>query len=424
MSKRNLLAALALTVACGGVTEGTEDAPRIASLDPVNGSSEGGTVVTVTGSGFDSTFDHYAVIGGRVVADVTVVDGATVTFPSPPGSPGPADVTVVSFGGSDTLLAGYTYNEAPEVLTIDRELALGSGGGTLTVRGVGFANNVVGDTTVLVGAAPAASVTVVNDSTITAVLGPRDAGDPGFTPLDVSVVNDNGTGTLEASLKYTQPGLVVTNQNGSFSLIDVQQGFLPLSFAATAGARKVALLPDGNVVGRSINNRVIAIDPFSGIAGDGPQINGQVQSLTTDALGTIFVYQGQRLGTLNPSTGVIAPIGAANPGAATQHICIADRNPTSVFYMSDAADGLQSMSKANSSLALIRALTGLPTVQGNVFCKSLAIFDGELYAVFYDRNVDNETMIVVHINVSTGQVTEIDRRGERIRSMFQTPPGY
>jgi LPXTG-motif cell wall-anchored protein len=108
--------------------------PTLLAVSPLAGPTEGGTAITITGTGLASTSG--VTIGGEAVTDLVVVDDSTVTAVTPAGPLGGADVVVRTDAGSTTLADGFTYAEAPEV-------HLGAGtalwGSTLEVDGEGFA---------------------------------------------------------------------------------------------------------------------------------------------------------------------------------------------------------------------------------------------------------------------------------------------
>ena len=74
-----------------------------------SGSVTGGYVVILTGTNFVSGATVVK-FGGRNCALLSVTLGGTrLTATVPPGSPGPVDVTVTTFGGTGTLPGGFTY---------------------------------------------------------------------------------------------------------------------------------------------------------------------------------------------------------------------------------------------------------------------------------------------------------------------------
>ncbi|HEC96944.1 MAG TPA: hypothetical protein ENI58_02095, partial [Nitrospirae bacterium] len=85
--------------------------PVIASITPNAGSVDGGTLVTVAGSGFTS--DTKVLIGGRNPLTLQIVDASTITFKTPPGPEGPANVLVTNVNGDAFLPGGFTYLPGP-----------------------------------------------------------------------------------------------------------------------------------------------------------------------------------------------------------------------------------------------------------------------------------------------------------------------
>ncbi|MTD14456.1 choice-of-anchor G family protein [Nakamurella sp. YIM 132087] len=169
--------------------------PGAASLTPVAGPQAGGTLVTVTGSGFvpgvtTVTSDGTAVPAG----DVTVVNGTTLTYLTPAHAQGPVDVVVSTPGGSSTPPLTFTYNPFPTAAALSPAAGPITGGQLVTVTGTGFvpgATSVTIDGTVI----PAAGVTVSSPTSLTFVTPAHAA-----AAVDVTVDTPNGT---TAPLTYT-----------------------------------------------------------------------------------------------------------------------------------------------------------------------------------------------------------------------------
>src|SRR5690606_11713985 len=164
----------------------------IDAIEPDRGPETGGdeddpdTHVTITGECFTGAT---AVLFGTTPAlAFTVVSDTVITAVPPPGVPGTVDVTVVTpLCGDVDLPDGYEYTPTPPDAT---GLAPTSGpetGGTeVTITGTGFTSPNV--TSVRFGGIPATDVTVVDDTTVTAV-SPAHA--PG--PVIVTVTSAAGT---------------------------------------------------------------------------------------------------------------------------------------------------------------------------------------------------------------------------------------
>jgi hypothetical protein len=185
------------------------DVTTIDEVDPGEGPEAGGNTVTITGSCFTGAT---AVLFGDVPAtDVTVVSDTEITAVAPAGTPGLVDVTVVGAGecaeggedGPGTVPGGYEYLAAPTVSALDPDSGPVTGGTEVTITGKDLLG-VTGADGVIFDGQPAASYTVVNDTTIVAVTpphaaatvdvvvtGPGGASEPSdFTYFPVTVIED------------------------------------------------------------------------------------------------------------------------------------------------------------------------------------------------------------------------------------------
>ena len=89
----------------------SQSPPVITSITPNVGSVEGGSFVTIAGSGFTSDTKVY--IGGNYPPDLRIIDSNTILIKTPPGSEGPADVLVTNINGDAFLPGGFTYLPGP-----------------------------------------------------------------------------------------------------------------------------------------------------------------------------------------------------------------------------------------------------------------------------------------------------------------------
>lgn len=88
------------------------DAPTGDSLTPSSGSTTGGTVVTITGTGFQSTTN---VTFGGVTASFGVINSTTISTITPTNSAGAVDVVITTSAGSVTLTSAFTYVNDPGI---------------------------------------------------------------------------------------------------------------------------------------------------------------------------------------------------------------------------------------------------------------------------------------------------------------------
>jgi len=99
--------------ATGGFTY-TAAPLSISAISPGSGSNDGGTIVSISGSGFTSALTGASVtFGGVAATELTVHDAATLTVKLPPHANGNVDVAVTMGGHTVTALAAFTYEEAP-----------------------------------------------------------------------------------------------------------------------------------------------------------------------------------------------------------------------------------------------------------------------------------------------------------------------
>ena len=150
-------------------------APTISSLTPTQGTTLGGTEVTITGSGFTGAT---AVTFGGSAAAFTVVSPTTITATTPAHAAGTVEVVVSTAGGS-SLPGDFTFVAPPALSGIDPVSGPTAGGTPVTLTGSGF----LPGSTVDFGGAPGTDVTVVNSTTIT-VTSPAHAS--GATPVTVT----------------------------------------------------------------------------------------------------------------------------------------------------------------------------------------------------------------------------------------------
>jgi len=86
-------------------------APTVDAIAPAKGPEDGGTKVTVTGTGFAKGAE--VTFGGQPATDVTVVSDTRITALTPPGAVGPVAVVVTNPDQPPaTVKKGFTYSPA------------------------------------------------------------------------------------------------------------------------------------------------------------------------------------------------------------------------------------------------------------------------------------------------------------------------
>lgn len=155
-------------------------------ISPNQGSTGGGTTVTITGTNLSGAS---AVHFGSKLATITADTPTSVTVTSPSGA-GTVGVTVTTAGGTSNPLS-FFYVGAPFKATLSPVAGVTAGGNTVTITGTGLSTA----TSVSFGA-NSATPTVVNDSTLTVVVPAGTAAGS----VGVSVTTAGGTNN---GLSYT-----------------------------------------------------------------------------------------------------------------------------------------------------------------------------------------------------------------------------
>ncbi len=149
--------------------------PRVYSVSPNAGPLEGGTPITITGTGFMRTLD---VLIGDAEALVDRDLPTKIIALTPPSTPGVKDVAVVNPDGQRaTLRDAFTYNTAPVITRVTPDNGRLAGGTRITIQGGGFQPGAEVRISINQGAyREASSVEVMSSSIITALTPPGQPG--------------------------------------------------------------------------------------------------------------------------------------------------------------------------------------------------------------------------------------------------------
>ncbi len=175
--------------------------PNITDVTPSGGPTEGGTPVTITGSGF--TGATAVDFGGVAATDVVVVDDTSITAKSPAHALGAVHVHVTAPGGTSPEVEAdeFTYG-VPSVTDLSPDNGAKTGGNFITITG----SNFTGATKVFFGNTESPAFQVSDDTSIVAQV------PPGTGIVHVRVQTDAGLSAETDLDKYTYNGLpVITN---------------------------------------------------------------------------------------------------------------------------------------------------------------------------------------------------------------------
>lgn len=221
--------------------------PTVSSILPSTGSTAGGTVVTINGTGFSNPTVKF---GG--VAATNVTSGtSSITATTPAHAAGPVDVVVTnSDNQSVTVPNGFTYGiPNPTVSTVSPNNGPTSGGTPVTITGTNFQSGA----TVKFGVLAATDVTVVNATTITArtPLGPATQ----QLAVNVSVTNPDGTtGSGTNAFTYAVPPLTVVSVTPNIALPNGAAGAGPVTVTIFGSGFTTALASSVTVGGVPATN--------------------------------------------------------------------------------------------------------------------------------------------------------------------------
>jgi galactose oxidase-like protein/IPT/TIG domain-containing protein/glyoxal oxidase-like protein len=217
-------------------SSGGNPAPTVSAISPNTGMTNGGTGVTITGTGFQS--GATVSLGGTAATGVNVVSSTSITATTLAHSAGAVSVVVTNTDTqTGSLNNGYTYsNSAPTITSITPNTGTTAGGTSVTITGTGFLTGA----TVSLGGTAATNVTVVSGTSITAKTPAHAAG-----AVNVVVTNtDAQNGSLNNGYTYTNPAPTVTSiapstgpANGGTGLTITGTNFLSgatVSFGGTA----------------------------------------------------------------------------------------------------------------------------------------------------------------------------------------------
>jgi hypothetical protein len=153
--------------------------PALSTVSPSQGSTAGGTTVTLTGAGL--TGATAVNFGATPAASFTVDSDTQITAVTPAGT-GIVSITVTGPGGTSNPVT-FTYVVVPTITSISPTSGVTAGGNNVTITGTAF----TGPLTVQFGAT-ATTFTIDSPTQITAVAPARSAG-----TVQVTVTGSGGT---------------------------------------------------------------------------------------------------------------------------------------------------------------------------------------------------------------------------------------
>ena len=164
--------------------------PGITQVTPLQGSTLGGTVISITGSGLSGV--TAVSIGGAPCTAVTVLSSTLVRATTPSGVVGQAAISVTAPSGTTLAPTPFTY-VIQQVSSIVPNTGSYTGGTAITITGAYLAAT----TSVTIGGVPATNVVAVSATQVTAV---TPAGSVGT--VDVVITGTKGVLTVAGGFTY------------------------------------------------------------------------------------------------------------------------------------------------------------------------------------------------------------------------------
>jgi len=248
----------------------------VESVEPQQGPAEGGTPVSISGSGFAE--GSKVLFGLKAAVNVEVIDDSTILAVSPIGFAGATDVHVSNTDGVGSKEKAYFYYEEPEIDLVSPPNGSILGGNPVTLTGKGFLAGAL----VRIGGELAETLESPSSDMVIVEAPPGVEG-----PVDVEVETGYGLAIMEGGYTYYDP----TDDNTETILLGVSPNSGPSSGGDDVFLTAYGLtgLADTDVVFNDESAEVISVNPLTKTV--------HVKSPATDVLGWASITLSNSNGT-------------------------------------------------------------------------------------------------------------------------------
>jgi hypothetical protein len=343
-------------------------APTVTAITPNTGTANGGTAVTITGTGFLS--GATVSLGGTAATSVNVASSTSITATTPAHVAGAVTVAVTNTDTqSGSLNNAYTYtssNPAPTVTSITPNSGPGAGGTPVTITGTGF----LAGATVSLGGTAATSVNVVGSTSITATTPAHVAG-----AVSVVVTNsDTQSGTLTNGYTYLNPAPTVTA--------------IAPNTGTTAGGTSVTITGTGFVTGATVSVGGTAATAVNVVSGT--SITATTPAHAAGAVSVVVTNSDAQSGTLTngytytTSTGggpiTFVQVKSATPQTASALVAVTYPIAQTLGNLNIVAVGWNDTTST---------VTGITDTRGNAYVLAIGPTTGTglRQSIYYARNI-------------------------------------
>lgn len=285
---------------------------KVTSVTPESGPAEGGTEVTIRGTGFQS--DTGVLFGTLAAADVQVANEGLMRVTTPASQAGSVPVMLIDGNGQEVpTTLSFTYLEPepaerplPGIISVTPQSGPAEGGTEVTIQGTHFE---IG-TGVLFGDMAAATIDVVNEGLLRVVTPAHEAG-----PAALTLIGPAGD-EVQTSLSFTfadstvpeapvsitsatpdsgplEGGTEVTLEGSGFSTLDP---VLTVLFGATPA-------PSANVIS---DTQIRTITPAHAAGTTDVVVVDESKRSATLTSGFTFIASTLSVTSINPTSGPIA----------------------------------------------------------------------------------------------------------------------
>ena len=174
--------------------------PIVTGISAARGSTNGGNLVTITGTNFTGATG--VTLGGTAATSISVTSDTQITCTTPAHSAGTVSVLVTTPGGTSATNSLFTFVLPPTVSSIATTSGTANGGASVTITGANFTNA----TGVTIGGNAATSVSVTSDTSITCTTPSGSAG-----AASVQVTTPGGTNAANGLYTYLLTPPTVTS---------------------------------------------------------------------------------------------------------------------------------------------------------------------------------------------------------------------
>ena len=188
--------------------------PTVTGVSPASGPVTGGTVVTVTGTGFTQV--RKASFGGTAGSALTVVSATKLKVKSPAHTSGTIDVRVATASGTSAISAAdrFRYGIPPAITAISPAAGLTGGGTKVTLTGTNLSTTRL----VTFGGVRASGLKILSSTKVTAIAPAHATG-----AVQVRATTAFGTSLTSASNKF------------AYGVLPIVTGLSPSSGPSTGG---------------------------------------------------------------------------------------------------------------------------------------------------------------------------------------------